>query len=72
MVGKKCHVQTTLPKLDEEGSLWIQLEVVLDTREHQLRQRTIHEVLIQWKDTSFEDSMWEPYEIRQQFLHLKH
>ena len=50
-VGKKCHIQTTLPGLDEEGSIWFQPKEILDTKEHQLRQRTIHEVLIQWKDT---------------------
>jgi hypothetical protein len=49
-VGSKCKVQTNLPKLDEEGPIYLQLALVLDTRECQLRQHTISEVLIQWKD----------------------
>lgn len=48
-----------LPELDEEGSLWLQLESILDIRECQLRQHTISEVLIKWKEISPEDSMWE-------------
>ena len=38
VVGQNCHIQMTLPKLDEEGSLWIHPKLVLDTREHQLYQ----------------------------------
>jgi hypothetical protein len=33
VVGSNCHVQTSLPKLDEEGSIWLQPEVFLDKRE---------------------------------------
>jgi len=44
--------QTTLPELDIEESIWIQSEEVLNTKERQLRQYTIKEVLIYWKDTS--------------------
>ena len=32
-IHHKCHVQMKLPKLDEEGPLWLQPKVVLDTRE---------------------------------------
>jgi hypothetical protein len=34
VVGSNCKVQTNLPKLDEEGSIWLQPEAILDTREH--------------------------------------
>ena len=41
---------TNLPELAEEGSIWLQPEAVLDQRERRLCQRTIKEVLVQWKD----------------------
>jgi hypothetical protein len=71
MIGAKCQIQTNLPELVEEGSIWLQPEVVLDQREHRLSQRTIKEVLVQWKDTTPTDATWEPATILWQFLHLK-
>ena len=41
--------QTNLPELAKEGSIWLQSEVVLDQCERRLCQRTIKEVLVQWK-----------------------
>jgi tRNA U34 5-carboxymethylaminomethyl modifying enzyme MnmG/GidA len=70
VVGQKCHVQMTLPELDEEGSIWIHLEAILDKRECHLFQQAIDEVLIQWKDIALEDATWEPSKILQQFLSL--
>eukprot|EP00253_Pinus_taeda_P001595 PITA_01595 len=64
-------IQTSLPKLDEEGSIWLQPEQVLDTRVKQLRGRMIKEVLFKWKDTSPEDATWEPATILQQFPQLQ-
>ena len=71
VVGQNCRIQTKLPELDEEGSIWLHPEAVLSTRERQLRQRTIKEVLIQWKDTQPEDATWEPSTILQQFPDLQ-
>jgi hypothetical protein len=71
VIGTKCQTQTNLPELDEEGSIWLQTEAVLDQREHLLCQQTIKEVLVQWKDTTLEDSTWEGTTILQQFPHLK-
>jgi hypothetical protein len=71
VVGQNCRVQTILPELDEEGSLWLEPNVILNHRELQLHGRTIKEVLIQWKETSPEDATWEPTTILQQFLHLQ-
>jgi hypothetical protein len=71
VIGKKCQTQTNLPWLDEEGSIWLQPQVDLDQRERRLHQRTIKEVLVQWKDTTLEDATWEPSTILQQFPHLK-
>jgi hypothetical protein len=71
VIGTKCQTQTNLPELDEEGSIWLQPQVVLDQCEHHLHQHTIKEVLVQWKDTPPEDATWEPTTILQQFPHLK-
>jgi hypothetical protein len=71
VIGAKCQIQTNLLELAEEGSVWLQLEEVLDQSEHCLCQRTIKEVLVQWKDTTLVDATWEPTTILQQFPHLK-
>jgi hypothetical protein len=71
VIGAKCQIQTNLSELVEEGSIWLQLEAVLDQRERRLRQRTIKEVLVQWKDTTPADATWEPTTILQKFPHLK-
>ena len=70
-MGTNCQVQSTLPELTDEGSIWLQLVAILQTNECQLRHRTIKEVLVQWKDTSPEDATWEPTSILQQFPHLQ-
>jgi hypothetical protein len=46
VIGTKCQTQTNLPELDEEGSIWLQPQEVLDQREHRLHQCTIKEVLV--------------------------
>jgi hypothetical protein len=70
VIGTRCQIQNNLPKLVEEGSIWLQPEEVLDQRERRLHQRTIKEVLFQWKDTTPADATWEPTTILQQFPHL--
>jgi hypothetical protein len=71
VIGTRCQIQTNLPELAEERSIWLQPEAILDQHEHRLRQRTIKEVLVQWKDTNPTDATWEPATILQQFPHLK-
>jgi hypothetical protein len=71
VIGTRCQIQTNLLELAEEGSIWLQPEAVLDQREHRLCQRTIKEVLVQWKDMTPADATWEPATILQQFPHLK-
>jgi hypothetical protein len=71
VIGAKCQIQTNLPELAEEGSIWLQPESVLDQREQCLRQRNIKEVLVQWKDMTPTDATWEPATILQQFPHVK-
>ena len=71
VIGTKCQTQTNLPKLDKEGSIWLQPEAILDQCEHRLRQKTIKEVLVQCKYRTPADATWEPTTILQQFPHLK-
>eukprot|EP00253_Pinus_taeda_P023975 PITA_23975 len=71
VIGNNCRIQTSLPELDEEGSIWLQPKQVLDTQERPLHGRMIREVLVKWKDTSPEDATWEPATILQQFLQLQ-
>jgi hypothetical protein len=60
VIGTRCQIQTNLLELAKEGSIWLQPEAVLDQRERHLRERTIKEVLVQWKDTTLADATWEP------------
>ena len=71
MAGPNCQVQSTLPELIEEGSIWFQLVAILQMIERRLHHQDIKEFLVQWKDTSLEDSTWEPTSILQQFPHLQ-
>jgi hypothetical protein len=70
VIGTRCQIQTNLPELVEEGSIWLQPEAILDQRERRLHQRTINEVLVQWKGMTPTDATWEPTTILQQFPHL--
>jgi hypothetical protein len=71
VIGTKFQTQTSLLELDEEGSIWLQPQVVLDQRVHHLCQCTIKEVLVEWKYTIPEDTTWELATILQQFPHPK-
>jgi hypothetical protein len=70
VIGTKCQTQTSLLDLDEEGCIWFQPQAAMAQRECHLRQRTIKEVLVQWKYITPEDATWEPTTILQQFPHL--
>ena len=59
VIGDKLPVQTILPELDEEGKTILELEAVMETRTRQLRNRSISEYLIKWKNLPTEDSTWE-------------
>ena len=37
VIGTKCRAHTILPELDEEGSIWLQPQAVLDQRKRCLR-----------------------------------
>ena len=55
VVCPNYQLQSTLLELDEDGFVWLQLAAILKTKERQLRQHTIKDVMVQWKDTSLDD-----------------
>ena len=59
VIGDNLLVQTILPELDEEGKIILEPEAVTETRTRQLRNRSISEYLIKWKNLPTEDSTWE-------------
>ena len=65
VVGPNFRVQTTLPKLDEEGSILLQPETISHTQEQHFCKHAIKDFLAQWKDTPPEDVTWEPVSILQ-------
>ena len=70
VIGDKLPVQTILPELDKEGKIILEPEVVTETRTRQLRNQSISEYLIKWKNLSAEDSTWEDENFRQKYLEL--
>ena len=59
VLGTNIKGQTILPKLDNEGSIFLELEAVLNKRTRQLHSRSITEVLIQWHRMQPEDATWD-------------
>jgi hypothetical protein len=60
VVGQNCRVQTILPELDEEGSLWLQLEVVLNAHECSVAWKNYQGSVDQVEGHITEDVTWEP------------
>jgi len=59
VIGENLPVQTIFPELDEEQKIILEPESVTETRTRQLRNRSISEYLIKWKNLPTEDSTWE-------------
>ena len=59
VIGDKILVQTIFPKLDEEEKIILEPKAVTERRNWQLRNRSILEYLIKWKNLPTEDSTWE-------------
>ena len=59
VIGEKIPVQTIFPELDEEEKIILEPEAVTKTRTQQLRNRSISEYLIKWKNLPTEYSIWE-------------
>ena len=70
VIGDKLPVQTILLELDEEGKIILEPEAVTETRTRQLRNRSISEYLIKWKNLSAEDSTWEDENFMQKYPKL--
>ena len=51
-------MQKIFPELDKEGKIILEPESVTETRTRQLRNRSISEYLIKWKNLPTEDSTW--------------
>ena len=70
-LGQHVAAIPTLPAVDAEGILNPEPIAVLQERSHQLRNRTVTQVLIQWQGEGVENATWENlYQLQQQFPHL--
>jgi hypothetical protein len=58
-LGQHIKPIEVLPPMDEEGQLILIPEEILEIREKRLRNRSIKEYLIRWKDLPIEDATWE-------------
>ena len=58
-LGQQVTITKELPPTDDEGNLVLQLEVIIDAKERKLRNRTIREFLVRWKNLPDEDATWE-------------
>ena len=56
---QKIPIQTILPEIKEDGKIILEPGVVTETRTRQLRNRSISEYFIKWKNLPAEDSTWE-------------
>ena len=70
VIGDKLPIQTIFPEIDEEGKIILQPETVTETRTRQLRNRSISEYLIKWKNLPTENSTWEDENFIQKHLEL--
>ena len=70
VIGENLPVQTILPELDEEGKIILEPKVVMEKRTRQLRNRSISEYLIKWKNLTTEDSTWEDENLIQKYPEL--
>ena len=70
-LGKRVAAIPSLPSVDAAGSLSPEPVAVLQSITHNLRSRTITQVLVQWQGKSIDDVTWEDlYQLQQQFPHL--
>ena len=55
-LGLQVTATEELPPTDDEGHLVLQPEAIIDTRERQLRSRTVREYLVRWRNLLDEDA----------------
>jgi hypothetical protein len=58
-LGQHVVANDELPPIAEEGHLILILEEILKVREKQLRNKSIKEYLVKWKNIPIEDASWE-------------
>jgi hypothetical protein len=58
-IGQHITPIEVLSPMDEEGQLVLIPEEILEVRQKRLRNRSIKEYLIRWKDLPIEDTTWE-------------
>jgi hypothetical protein len=59
-LGDKADTSMELPPIDEEGTIVVTPEAILDTRWIPHGARFIEESLVKWKHLSTNDATWEP------------
>ena len=70
VIGEIILVHTILPELDEEGKTILEPEAVTEIRNRQLRNQSILEYLIKWKNLPMKYSTWEDENCIQKHLEL--
>ena len=70
VIEKNIPTQIVLLELDEEGKLILELEYILQTCMKKLRNKTLAQYLIQWKNLLVEEATWEDEEFIQKNPHL--
>ena len=70
VIGDKIPVQTIFPELDEEGKTILEPKAVTEIVTRQLRNQSISEYLMKWKNLPAEDSTWEEENFIQKNLEL--
>ena len=71
VIGTNIRAQIILPYLDNEGSIILEPDSILNKGTSHLLSRPITGVLIQWHDMQPEDATWESLvQIQQQFPHI--
>ena len=72
VIGTNISAKTILVELDNEGSIILEPEAILNKHTCQLRSRSITYVLIQWHNMQPDDATQKPIlQIQQQFPNLK-
>ena len=67
---QKIPIQTILSEIEEEGKIILEPGAVTETRTRQLRNRSIAEYLIRWKNLLAEYSTWEDKDFIQKHQEL--
>ena len=59
-----------MPEIEEEGKIILEPGAVTEIRTRQIRNRSISEYLIKWKNLPAEDSTWDDKNVKQKHQEL--